>query len=118
MKTDAPKKVRKASVRKCFGIVKWIDVGERRYKFTLTKAGLGVHQKCRRNKEDDIIPFDALTLGGGHEIKEGSTTVKFRITDKGVEVRRGSSKRVELVTFAALSNISRVQPELFVEGAK
>ena len=118
MKTDDPNKVRKKPVRKCFGIVKWIDVGERRYKFTLTKAGLGVHQKCRRNKEDDIIPFEALTLGGGHEFKEGSITVRFRITDKGVEVRRGGSRRVELVSFLALLNISRVQPELFVEGAK
>ena len=99
-------------MRRCWAMIKWQDVGDGRYCFELTKAGLVVRQKCHRKLSAVTIPFDRLTEGGGWVWKDGGVPVRFAIGSRGVEVRRGASKAAFLVDFATLSNISRPQPEL------
>ena len=103
---------RKAHVRRVFGRVGWEDVGSGRFRFELTKAGLVVHRKACRKKGDDLIPFDRLTCGAGHEFDDNGTKVRFSLSVNGVEVRRGGSKMVKVVGFAQLADLGRIQPEL------
>lgn len=107
-------KVRRKPTRRVFARLKWVDVGTRRFCFELTKEGLRVHIKCSRRKDALVIPFERLTDGGGHEWFDGGVPVRFSISGKGVELRRGTSRRTDLVDFATLSNLARPQPELFV----
>lgn len=106
------KKQRKKPVRRCWARVGWVDVGERRFMFSLTQEGLKVHQKGCRKKGDSLVPFDRLTNGGGHEWKDGITAVRFCVTGNGVEIRRGGSRTAFLVSFPELSNLAKPQPEL------
>ena len=108
-------KERKKPVRKVFGRVQWVDVGAGRFRFELTQSGLRVRRKGARAGDALLLPFDRLTGGAGHEWVDGWVAVKFAVTDKGVEVRRGGSVRVQVVPFAELANASRKQPLLFAD---
>lgn len=114
MSEAAVKLAKKKAVRTCFARLKWVDVGERRFCFELTKAGLRVHRKGSRKKDALIIPFDRLTDGGGWEWKDGGVPVRFSISSAGVELRRGTSRLAHLVDFQALVNVAKRQTELLI----
>lgn len=104
---------RKAPVRRCFGRVGWVEVGQGMWKFELTKTGLVVHERNKRKATDMLLPFDRLTGGGGHEWKDGGVAVRFAVTKDGVEVRRGGSRQVRTIPFPQLANMANPQPLLF-----
>lgn len=108
------RKVKKRN--KVHGRVQWVDVGEGRFRFELGDGGLRVHRKGRRAESDVVLGFDRLTGGGGYEWRDADgVAVRFAMTADGLEVRRGGSKRAQVVGFAVLSNAARREPFLFAD---
>lgn len=100
-------------IRRVFGCVRGVEVGNRVWVFRLTKAGLTVHERNKRHSTDKLLPFDRLTEGGGHEWMDGGVTVRFAVTPGGLEVRRGGSRQVRVIPFPQLANMANPQPLLF-----
>ena len=108
-------KTRKVPVRRVFGRLTRLAVPgqDKLVTVELTKAGLVVHRHATRRKNDTLLGFERLCNGGGVTVAVAGERVTFTMTDAGVEVRRGGSKRHTLLDWETLSNMANRQPMLW-----
>lgn len=108
-------KSRKAPVRQVFGRVKNVWVGDRCFKFELTRDGLRVRERNHRKVE--LLSFELLAAGGWRSMEApGLGKIEALLTAEGVEVK-AVGQRKKLVPATTLANAVRDQMVLFAGGA-